>query len=45
MASEVFEKILHHLRQTAILQSTMSMLEWDQNTGLPPALQSIGLSN
>jgi len=37
MASEVFEKILHHLRQTAILQSTMSMLEWDQNTGLPPS--------
>ena len=35
MAREVFEKILNHVRQTALLQSTMSMLEWDQNTGLP----------
>lgn len=36
MSSEPLDKILNHVRQTALLQSTMSMLEWDQNTGLPP---------
>ena len=35
MTSEVLEKILKHTRQTAMLQSTMALLEWDQNTGLP----------
>ena len=36
MNEAVLPKILGHVRQTSILQSTMSMLEWDQNTGLPP---------
>jgi len=36
MNTDILEKILAHVRQTASLQSTMSMLEWDQNTGLPP---------
>ena len=37
MTSDSLKKILEHVRQTAMLQSTMSMLEWDQNTGLPPS--------
>ena len=37
MTSDALKKILEHVRQTAMLQSTMSMLEWDQNTGLPPS--------
>jgi carboxypeptidase Taq len=36
MNDAVLPKILGHVHQTSILQSTMSMLEWDQNTGLPP---------
>ena len=36
MNEAMLPKILGHVRQTSILQSTMSMLEWDQNTGLPP---------
>ena len=35
MNDAVLPKILGHVHQTSILQSTMSMLEWDQNTGLP----------
>lgn len=37
MTSQVLQNILNHVRQTSLLQSTMAMLEWDQNTGLPPS--------
>jgi carboxypeptidase Taq len=35
MMTELLQKILSYTHQTEILQSTMAMLEWDQNTGLP----------
>ena len=31
-----FEKACQHARQTALLQSTLALLEWDQHTKLPP---------
>lgn len=37
MSSQVLDKILNHVRKTTMLQSTMALLEWDQNTGLPPS--------
>lgn len=30
-----FESLLNHFRETAILQSTSDLLEWDERTGLP----------
>ena len=31
-----FEKACQHARQTALLQSTLALLEWDQHTKMPP---------
>lgn len=34
-SSTAFEKACQHARQTALLQSTLSLLEWDQHTKMP----------
>ena len=34
-SSTTFEKACQHARQTALLQSTLSLLEWDQHTKMP----------
>ena len=32
----VFDRLCAFLRETAILESTLSMLGWDERTGMPP---------
>ena len=34
--TNTFEKACQHARQTALLQSTLALLEWDQHTKIPP---------
>lgn len=34
-SSALFEKVLEHVRETALLESTTAVLEWDEHTGLP----------
>lgn len=31
----LFDQVVAHARETALLQSTMALLEWDERTGLP----------
>lgn len=33
----VFDQLVHHLRQAALLESVGSLLSWDQETYMPPA--------
>jgi carboxypeptidase Taq len=35
MSRNQFEQVVDHARQTAVLQSTLAVLEWDERTGLP----------
>ncbi|MCU0708654.1 MAG: carboxypeptidase M32 [Pirellula sp.] len=34
-ASETWNRLLAHVRETALLESTAAMLEWDEHTGMP----------
>ncbi|MFK7735394.1 MAG: carboxypeptidase M32 [Pirellulaceae bacterium] len=35
MSQEVFDKVVEHLREISLLESTQALLEWDERTGLP----------
>lgn len=34
-SQELFQKVIEQVRETALLQSTLALLEWDERTGLP----------
>ena len=34
--TQLFERVCDHVRETAILRSSLALLEWDQQTNLPP---------
>lgn len=36
-ASQIYQQVCEHVRQTALLRSTHALLEWDQQTQLPAA--------
>ena len=36
-ASQIYQQVCDHVRQTALLRSTHALLEWDQQTQLPAA--------
>ena len=35
MSREIFESVSSHVRETALLEATLALLEWDERTGLP----------
>ena len=39
-----FDKACQHGRQTALLQSTLALLEWDQHTKMPEQAAAYRLS-
>jgi len=34
---QIFEQVAVHVRETALLEATSALLQWDERTGLPPA--------
>ena len=37
LSVETYQRLCDHARQAALMQSTLALLEWDQQTGLPTA--------
>lgn len=35
MSQDLFEQVASYVRETALLESTLALLEWDERTGLP----------